>query len=55
MKHEILKAYKFRLYPTTEQEIMLANTFGCVLDLRDLMILAESFEIIVTEDSVIIS
>lgn len=30
MKHEILKAYKFRLYPTTEQEIMLANTFGCV-------------------------
>lgn len=30
MKHEILKAYKFRLYPTTEQEIMLAKTFGCV-------------------------
>lgn len=29
--------------------------FECVLDLRDLMILAESFEIIVTEDSVIIS
>ena len=23
-------AYKFRLYPTTEQEILLAKTFGCV-------------------------
>lgn len=24
------KAYKFRLYPTKEQEIMFAKTFGCV-------------------------
>lgn len=24
------KAYKFRLYPTTEQETLLAKTFGCV-------------------------
>lgn len=24
------KAYKFRLYPTNEQEIMFAKTFGCV-------------------------
>lgn len=28
--NEVFKAYKFRLYPTTEQEIMLAKTFGCV-------------------------
>ncbi|MED0732529.1 helix-turn-helix domain-containing protein, partial [Aneurinibacillus aneurinilyticus] len=25
------KAYKFRLYPTEEQEQLLAKTFGCVL------------------------
>ena len=24
------KAYKFRIYPNTEQRIMLAKTFGCV-------------------------
>ena len=30
MKQEILKAYKFRLYPTSGQEIMLTKTFGCV-------------------------
>ncbi|MED0733618.1 helix-turn-helix domain-containing protein, partial [Aneurinibacillus aneurinilyticus] len=24
------KAYKFRLYPTEEQEQLLAKTFGCV-------------------------
>ncbi|MED0732922.1 helix-turn-helix domain-containing protein, partial [Aneurinibacillus aneurinilyticus] len=24
------KAYKFRLYPTGEQEQLLAKTFGCV-------------------------
>ena len=24
------KAYKFRLYPTKEQEIMFIKTFGCV-------------------------
>ena len=23
------KAYKFRLYPTKEQEIMFVKTFGC--------------------------
>lgn len=26
----MLKAYKFRIYPTDEQEIYLAKTFGCV-------------------------
>jgi hypothetical protein len=25
-----LKAYKYRIYPTKEQEILLAKTFGCV-------------------------
>ena len=25
-----LKAYKFRIYPTKEQEVLLAKTFGCV-------------------------
>ncbi len=24
------KAYKFRIYPTVEQKIMFAKTFGCV-------------------------
>ncbi|WP_366915975.1 helix-turn-helix domain-containing protein, partial [uncultured Megasphaera sp.] len=24
------KAYRYRLYPTTEQKIMFAKTFGCV-------------------------
>jgi len=28
--NEILKAYKFRIYPTVDQEIALINTFGCV-------------------------
>ncbi len=23
------KAYKFRIYPTKEQEILIAKTFGC--------------------------
>ncbi|TDR34392.1 helix-turn-helix domain-containing protein, partial [Kurthia zopfii] len=27
---EQLKAYKFRIYPTEEQEIFFAKTFGCV-------------------------
>ncbi|MCJ0549456.1 helix-turn-helix domain-containing protein, partial [Enterococcus cecorum] len=27
---ERLKAYKFRIYPTEEQEIFFAKTFGCV-------------------------
>ena len=26
----MLKAYKYRLYPTEEQKIQLAKTFGCV-------------------------
>ncbi|WP_422563167.1 helix-turn-helix domain-containing protein, partial [Enterococcus cecorum] len=26
---ERLKAYKFRIYPTEEQEIFFAKTFGC--------------------------
>lgn len=30
MTNEILKAYKFRIYPTVDQEIALINTFGCV-------------------------
>ena len=24
------KAYKYRIYPTKEQEVMFAKTFGCV-------------------------
>ncbi|MEG1301820.1 MAG: helix-turn-helix domain-containing protein, partial [Erysipelotrichaceae bacterium] len=24
------KAYKFRIYPNTEQQILFAKTFGCV-------------------------
>lgn len=27
---KVLKSYKYRIYPTAEQEIMLAKTFGCV-------------------------
>ena len=27
---EIKRAYKFRFYPTAEQEMILAKTFGCV-------------------------
>ncbi|TKO26312.1 transposase, partial [Enterococcus faecium] len=27
---EQLKAYKFRIYPTEEQEIFFAKSFGCV-------------------------
>ena len=30
MTNEILKAYKFRIYPSVDQEIALINTFGCV-------------------------
>ncbi|WP_369676964.1 helix-turn-helix domain-containing protein, partial [Enterococcus faecium] len=26
---EQLKAYKFRIYPTEEQEIFFAKSFGC--------------------------
>ena len=32
------KAYKFRLYPTTEQELLLAKTFGCVRFVYNLML-----------------
>ena len=38
------KAYKFRLYPTTEQQLLLAKTFGCVRFVYNLM-LAERKEI----------
>lgn len=27
---EITKAYKFRVYPTEEQRVLIAKTFGCV-------------------------
>jgi len=30
MKNEILKAYKFRIYPTDDQQEKLNQTFGCV-------------------------
>lgn len=30
LKAERLKAYKFRIYPTEEQEIFFAKSFGCV-------------------------
>jgi len=30
MKHETIKAYKLRLYPSKDQAKMLAKTFGCV-------------------------
>ncbi|WP_312541077.1 IS200/IS605 family element RNA-guided endonuclease TnpB [Enterococcus sp.] len=35
---ERLKAYKFRLYPTEEQEIFFANSFGCVRKVYNLML-----------------
>jgi len=38
------KAYKFRLYPTKEQEQLLAKTFGCVRFVYNQM-LAERIEI----------
>ncbi|WRL42604.1 helix-turn-helix domain-containing protein [Cyanobacterium aponinum UTEX 3222] len=25
----MLKAYKYRIYPTDEQKVLLAKTFGC--------------------------
>lgn len=33
-----LKAYKFRLYPTEEQEIYFAKSFGCVRKVYNLML-----------------
>src|SRR5699024_1273503 len=35
---EQLKAYKFRIYPTEEQEIFFAKSFGCVRKVYNLMI-----------------
>ena len=35
---ERLKAYKFRIYPTEEQEIFFANSFGCVRKVYNLML-----------------
>ncbi|KLO67219.1 IS200/IS605 family element RNA-guided endonuclease TnpB [Enterococcus cecorum] len=35
---ERLKAYKFRIYPTEEQEIFFARTFGCVRKVYNLML-----------------
>lgn len=35
---EKLKAYKFRLYPTKEQEIFFAKSFGCVRKVYNLML-----------------
>lgn len=35
---EQLKAYKFRLYPTEEQEIFFAKSFGCVRKVYNLML-----------------
>ena len=30
MVSTVLKAYKYRIYPTSEQSILLAKSFGCV-------------------------
>ncbi|KIX89905.1 transposase [Staphylococcus microti] len=35
---ERLKAYKFRLYPTEEQEVFFAKSFGCVRKVYNLML-----------------
>ena len=35
---EQLKAYKFRIYPTEEQEIFFAQSFGCVRKVYNLML-----------------
>ncbi|MGX7700721.1 IS200/IS605 family element RNA-guided endonuclease TnpB [Enterococcus mundtii] len=35
---ERLKAYKFRIYPTEEQEIFFAKSFGCVRKVYNLML-----------------
>ena len=32
------KAYKFRLYPTGEQEALLAKTFGCCRFIYNIML-----------------
>jgi putative transposase len=35
---ERLKAYKFRIYPTEEQKIFFAKSFGCVRKVYNLML-----------------
>lgn len=35
---ERLKAYKFRIYPTEEQEIFFVKSFGCVRKVYNLML-----------------
>ncbi|EOJ65480.1 hypothetical protein WMM_00351 [Enterococcus faecalis EnGen0364] len=35
---ERLKAYKFRIYPTEEQEIFFAKSFGCVRKVYNLIL-----------------
>ena len=35
---ERLKAYRFRLYPSEEQEIFFAKSFGCVRKVYNLML-----------------
>ncbi|HGV8361860.1 TPA: helix-turn-helix domain-containing protein, partial [Enterococcus faecium] len=35
---ERLKAYKFRIYPTEEQETFFAKSFGCVRKVYNLML-----------------
>ena len=35
---ERVKAYKFRIYPTEEQEIFFAQSFGCVRKVYNLML-----------------
>ena len=29
MRKQVLKAYKYRLYPTVEQQVFFAKSFGC--------------------------
>lgn len=45
----------FRQRKSYDEYYVDLTNFECVLDLRDLMILAEDFEITVTEDSVVVS
>lgn len=33
-----LKAYKFRIYPTEEQKLFFAKSFGCVRKVYNLML-----------------
>ncbi|MGG5318838.1 hypothetical protein IGI49_004057 [Enterococcus sp. AZ071] len=35
---ERLKAYKYRIYPTEEQVVFFAKTFGCVRKVYNLML-----------------